>query len=867
MNGIALTPSAWGTNSVHIPVVASDCSGPIVVTTTVGASNAIPLTVQGTSCGTTPPLSVSASVSPLPNSAGWNNSNVTVSFACSGGVAPVTCPSPQTVSTEGMNQTITGTATDASGATASASVVLNIDKTVPIISAAVSPLSNGNGWNNTVPVTVTFTCSDALSGISTCPSPVSVNTSGAGQVITGKAIDKAGNSATASVTLNIAITPPTITATAVPAANANGWNNTPVSVTFACLAGDAPVTSCPSQQVVSQEGADQIVTGTVTDVAGNFASTQVVLNVDLTLPSITPLISPPAQNGLNTTSVTVTFSCTDSLSGVAACPPAVSVTTPGSGQVISGTVTDDAGNSANASVTLNVQNAMPSISPVVTPLPNSEGWNNSPVTVMFQCQGGVAPIQCPSPKTVSSDGFKQTVSGTVTDAVGHVATANTTLNIDQTSPLLNVITPASETNITTAQISVQGLVADGLSEVKSVVCGSTTASISGNGFTCNVSLTLGNNTIPITATDAAGNSASANLVLVYSQPISVQITSPTTLQLFSANPVTVTGNVGDPTATVTVGGVTATVNNGTFTASGVVLREGKNFLTASATSPGGGVGSDTVSVYLDTTPPVVHIDNPIAGATVISPEIDVTGNVNDMVTGTVNADQVSVSVNGVNATIANRTFAAHGVLLVPGSNTITAVATDRAGNTAQHQVQISLQQLAGQTLSVVSGNDQSGQIGTALSQPLVVMAADALGRPMANVALNFAVSKSDGLIIAGQQKGRQLTIQTDLNGQASIQFQLGSRNGAGANQVSISSPGFVGQAVFSADSVVGPATQIHTVSGEMQVGVVGLALPEPLIAIVFDAGGNPVSNVPVTFTVQSGGGLHWRQNYIYSEHR
>src|SRR6185437_8758373 len=98
------------------------------------------------------------------------------------------------------------------------------------------------------------------------------------------------------------------------------------------------------------------------------------------------------------------------------------------------------------------------------------------------------------------------------------------------------------------------------------------------------------------------------LVLVYSQPISVQITSPTTLQLFSANPVTVTGNVGDPTATVTVGGVTATVNNGTFTASGVVLREGKNFLTASATSPGGGVGSDTVSVYLDTTPPVVHID-------------------------------------------------------------------------------------------------------------------------------------------------------------------------------------------------------------------------------------------------------------------
>jgi hypothetical protein len=77
----------------------------------------------------------------------------------------------------------------------------------------------------------------------------------------------------------------------------------------------------------------------------------------------------------------------------------------------------------------------------------------------------------------------------------------------------------------------------------------------------------------------------------------------------------------------------------------------------------------------------------------------------------------------------------------------------------------------------------------------------------------------------------------------------------GINQVTVSAPGFVGQPVFSADSNAGAASQIHIVSGEVQTGAVGVALPEPLVVIVVDAGGNPVPNVPVVFTVQSGGGL------------
>ena len=82
-----------------------------------------------------------------------------------------------------------------------------IDKTPPSIAAIVSPGPNVNGWNNTN-VTVTFACSDGASGIASCPAPVAVSTEGGGQVIIDTAVDKAGNSATARVTLNIDKTPP-----------------------------------------------------------------------------------------------------------------------------------------------------------------------------------------------------------------------------------------------------------------------------------------------------------------------------------------------------------------------------------------------------------------------------------------------------------------------------------------------------------------------------------------------------------------------------------------------------------------------------------------------------------------------------------
>jgi hypothetical protein len=57
---------------------------------------------------------------------------------------------------------------------------------------------------------------------------------------------------------------PTIVATVSPAANANGWHNTNVTIAFMCT----NATTCPGPAAVSTEGANQAIERTVTNAAG-----------------------------------------------------------------------------------------------------------------------------------------------------------------------------------------------------------------------------------------------------------------------------------------------------------------------------------------------------------------------------------------------------------------------------------------------------------------------------------------------------------------------------------------------------------------------------------------------------------------------
>lgn len=237
----------------------------------------------------------------------------------------------------------------------------------------------------------------------------------------------------------------------------------------------------------------------------------------------------------------------------------------------------------------------------------------------------------------------------------------------------------------------------------------------------------------------------------------------------------------------------------------------------------------------------------------IASPVTVTGIVNDLVMGTVNGEEAGVTCNGVQAQVANRRFVVADLPLTAGSNTITCIGEDKVGNVDSARISVSLDTTAQAKITVVAGNNQTAGIGALLPQPLVVKLTEN-GAPAVGKVVVFQVLQNDGVLSANGTTGRLLGVNTDANGQAQVNFTLGSWAGAGNNQVEAMATGFVGEARFHESALPAGPNSIVVDAGNLQFGGVGQPLPRPFIATVIDRGSNRLGGVPVTFTVKDGGG-------------
>jgi len=497
----------------------------------------------------------------------------------------------------------------------------------------------------------------------------------------------------------------------------------------------------------------------------------------------------------------------------------------------------------------------PSISATPAPALNSNGWNNTDVVVTFVCSDLTSPIvSCPDAVSVSEEGANQIISGTTVDEAGNSATASVTVNIDQTPPSASITFPPDGITLHEPEITLTGTVGDSLSGVAGVTCRGIAASVSGETFLCPLSLDSGTNAIDVQATDIAGNSVAANATVSFVHLPKVTITAPGNASYLNITPTTVTGTVDDPAATVEVNGIPAAVVNGGFSAA-IPLAEGPNLITVSATAPSGVAGVASIQVTLDTTPPHVTITSPADRFVTTDSSICVSGIVNDIVVGTVNDQEAQVRVNGSAAQVSNRTFLACDVPLTLGDNVIQAVGIDRVGNDATMEITVKREAPGlGSRITLLSGNNQSSAISSQLANPLVVVLEDSAGQPIPDTQVIFKVVKNDGLLAANGQSAPSVLTTTDALGQAQVVWTLGSRAGAGANAAEAYAVGFGGTALFTATGTQGVAGKAVVDAGDGQIGVIGEALPKPLIAVVVDGGNNRLKDVPVTFSVIEGGG-------------
>lgn len=263
---------------------------------------------------------VTVSRSPGANAAGWNNGDVTITAAGTDDGSGLDSCTTTVVSSEGANQTGSAGCADKAGNNASQSVTgINIDKTAPSATPAVTAGSAGaNGWYTT-DVTVSWNWADTLSGLGLPGCPATSTSAGEGALtLSATCKDLAGNSTTANFVVKVDKTLPAVTASRAPAANAAGWNNGDVTVTAAGTDGGSGLDTCDTK-TVSTEGANQSATVGCSDKAGNRATQTVTgIRIDKTAPATNGTLSTPANaNGWNQQPVKVTLAAVDALSGVA----------------------------------------------------------------------------------------------------------------------------------------------------------------------------------------------------------------------------------------------------------------------------------------------------------------------------------------------------------------------------------------------------------------------------------------------------------------------------------------------------------------------------------------------------------------------
>ena len=173
-----------------------------------------------------------------------------------------------------------------------------------------------------------------------------------------------------------------------------------------------------------------------------------------------------------------------------------------------------------------------------------------------------------------------------------------------------------------------------------------------------------------------------------------------------------------------------------------------------------------------------------------------------------------------------------------GPYTLNITATDYQSATVSIAVG-GVAPAAGIRLLISDGNNQSGEPGIRLADPLVVTVVDSSNRGVSGQLVQFSVTRGGGRVSPA-------SATTNASGQAQTRLTLGRT--AGTNTVRATLDG--SSVTFTATAELAPA-YLDVYGGNNQRGTLNNELADPLVVQVTDDNEDGVANVRVTFQVTS----------------
>ncbi len=160
------------------------------------------------------------------------------------------------------------------------------------------------------------------------------------------------------------------------------------------------------------------------------------------------------------------------------------------------------------------------------------------------------------------------------------------------------------------------------------------------------------------------------------------------------------------------------------------------------------------------------------------------------------------------------------------------------------------------SMEILAGADQTGPVDTVLPDSIIIRVVNRDGQPVDKHEVEFTVVAGGGSLDSNKVIIKRMT---DREGTTAVSWRLGSRSGAGLNQLSVGSYNEIGELLVNAPLLVianahaGPALTCRK-KGDGQQQIRGAELFDPIELYLYDAYANPTPGVEIEFQTQPGQG-------------